>query len=312
MTASARVLVPITITDAMILGGTSIAEPDTGEIAWVSGGTYALEIERIRATTHKVYECVQAHTGRTALPENDPSYWKEKRPTNRWAPFDDYANSTKATAIASLTYVLQPGFFNGLDLSGLVGTGYSITVKNAPGGTVTDSFSGDLYEQAAGLYELLYAPPLQRTQLSFDDIDISPTAELTITITGGVGQTVAVGMIKAGDWRQFMGNGTFGGAIYGASSDLNNYTFRQYNLDGSFKSVKRESSIDVNCTVVIEPDEAMYVAAIRQEIKDIAVPFEASGLPKYGYLKTVGFVTLSMTAENSGTTNLKIVVKGSI
>lgn len=311
MTTSARVLVPITITDAMILAGTSIAEPAAGETAWVPAGTYALGDECIRATTHKVYECVQAHTGRTALPEVDSAYWKEARPTMRWAPFDDYAN-TQATAVTSLTYVLQPGFLNGLHLDNLVGTGYSVTVKDAPGGTVIASWSGDLYEQAAGPYELLYCPLLQLTSLSFDDIPLAPAAEVTITITSTAGQPVGIGSIKAGDWRQFIGTGSFGGAQYGASSDLNNYSYRKYNADGTYTTVKRAASIDVNCAVVIDAEQAMYADAIRKEIKDVAVPFEASGLPRYGYLKTVGFVTLSIKADNSGATSLNIIVKGTI
>lgn len=311
MSTTARVLVPITITDAMILSGSSIAEPAAGETLWVSGGTYALGLEAIRSTTHWVYECVQAHTGRTALPEVDEAFWKKKRPTLRWAPFDDYAN-TKATAVTSLTYVLQPGFANGLDLSGLVGSGYSLVVKDAPGGAVIKSSSGDLYEQAAGFYELLFSPLLQLTQLSFDDIPLAPDAEVTITITSSAGQPVALGTIKVGDWRQFVGTGSFGGAQYGASSDLNNYSYRKYNPDGTYTTVKREASLDVSCSVVIDAEQAMYADAIRKEIKDVAVPFEASGMPRYGYLKTVGFVTLSMQADNFGSTSLKISVKGTI
>ena len=75
------VLKPITITAGMIQAGTSIDEPAAGETAWTSVGTYTVGDLRIRSTTHKVYECVQASTGRTALPENDPAYWLEKGPS---------------------------------------------------------------------------------------------------------------------------------------------------------------------------------------------------------------------------------------
>ena len=82
MTTGARVMVPVTISDSMILAGTSIAEPAASETVWVSGGTYTLGQERIRTTTHRVYEC--AHSGRTALPEADPTFWQDTRPTLRW------------------------------------------------------------------------------------------------------------------------------------------------------------------------------------------------------------------------------------
>lgn len=310
MTTRARVLVPIIITESMITSCT-IAEPDTasGETLWVASGTYASGAEKCRTQTHVIYECVQAHTGRTQPPEADAAFWKEKRPSNRWAPFDDYAN-TQATAVTSLTYVLQPGFLNGLDLSGLVGTAYSVSIKDSPGGTVIYTRSGDLYEQASGLYELLFSPLNQRTQISFDDVPLAPSAEVTITITNTGGQPVGIGTIKPGDWRQFLGDGAFGGTQYGASSDLINYSYRKYYPDGSYATVKRLASTDVNCTVTIDSRQAMYVAAIREQIKDVAVPFEAVGLAQYDYLKVTGFVTLSMTADSCGVTSLKINVKG--
>lgn len=104
-----KLLVPKPITAARIAAGTTIAEPAAGETLWVSGGTYALGDKRIRVETHRVYEAVQASTGRTIAPELDGTYWKDMGPTLRWAPFDQYIN-TPATATTTLTYVLKPGF----------------------------------------------------------------------------------------------------------------------------------------------------------------------------------------------------------
>lgn len=311
MTASARVLVPITITNAMILAGTTIAEPASGETLWVSAATYAVGQEVIRSTTHRVYTCGVAHTGRTGLPEVDTAYWADSRPTQRWCPFDDYAN-TKTSTVTGFTFVLQPGFCNGLVIYGLLGTNYALTVKDAPGGTVTKSETGDLYAQAGGFYELLYTILPVRTQLSFDDLAISPTTEVTITITSGTGLPVALGTVKVGDWRQFKGDGKFGGAEYGAQSARTSYTFRRYELDGTYKTVKRPTSRDVTVTINIEADQAMYADSILSEIADTAVPFEAVGLEKYGYLNTLGFVTGSMRAGNPGITNLNLTIKGNV
>jgi hypothetical protein len=302
-------MVPITITDAMILGGTTIAEPAAGETAWVSAGTYAMGNERIRATTHRVYECIQAHTGRTALPEVDGAFWLEKRPTLRHAPLDDYSN-TKARTVTTMTYVLQPGFINGLWLSGIEGTSYTLTVKTAPGGTVIKSESGDLFQQAAGFYELLYTPLLQTTQLSFDGIPMSPTAEVTITIASASGAAVALGTIKVGDWRYFVGDGAFGGTQYGAEADRTSYSYREYFDDGTYRTVKRPSSRDIRLSVAIDAEQSMYADAILAEIIDTAVPFEASNIGKYGYLNTLGFVTGSMRADNFGVTSLNLNIKG--
>lgn len=311
MTTGARVMVPVTISDSMILAGTSIAEPAAGEATWVPGGTYPLGQERIRATTHRVYECVQAHSGRTALPEADPAYWKDMRPTLKWAPFDDYSN-TKARATTSLTYVLQPSFVNALGLYALEGSAYSLTIKDAPGGAVIRTETGDLYAQAGGFYELLYTPLLQLTQISFDGLPLSPTAEINITISAAPGGAVAVGTIKAGDWRWFAGDGAFGGTQYGAESDRSSYTYREFAFDGTYRTVKRPSTRDVRASVVVDAQQAMNADAILGEIIDTAVPFEACGLPQYGYLNTLGFVSGSIRADNYGVTTLNLTIKGTI
>jgi hypothetical protein len=162
-----NILTPLTITDAMILAGTSIAEPDASETAWVSAGTYTVGQERIRTTTHKVYECVQASSGRTALPEVDTAYWLEKRPTLRHAPFDIY-KSTAATAATSLTYVLQPGYFNAISMYGLVGTTADITVKDETGGATIYSNTVSLLEDALGLVGVSIPPDKANRQADLD------------------------------------------------------------------------------------------------------------------------------------------------
>jgi len=311
MTASARVMVPIEITPSMIKSGTTIAEPDltAGEEAWVSGANITVGLERTYSGS--VYKCIQAHNARTATPDIDTDYWTRMRPTNRMAPFDDYS-TTKAVSTGSLTFVLQPGFLNGLAIYGLEGAAYDIVVKSAPGGTVLRSWSGDLYDQATGFYELLYAPLLPLTQMSFDDIPLAPNAEVTITISSSLGQRVALGVIKVGDWRQFLGDGEFGGTQYGAQSDRKTYTHRKYNADGTYTIQRRPSSRNVSCSVVIDAEQAMYADAILGEIEDTAVPFEASNLPRYGYLNTLGFVSGSIRADDFGTTSINLKIEGNI
>lgn len=311
MAASARIMVPLEISNAMLGGSTSIAEPDTGagESAWVASADYALGVRKTSAGIN--YEAVQAHTGRTELPAVDPAYWLAAGPTNRMAPFDDYSN-TKAKATTSLTYVINPGFCNGLVMYGLLGETYTVTVKDAPGGTVIANYSGSLYEEAAGFYELLFSPLGFKTQLSFDNIPLAPAPEITITLTAAGSNEVAVGTIKMGDWRVLMGEGTFGGAQYGASAERKTYTYREYFPDGTYKTVRRPSSRDIRCNVVIQSDQAMYADSILAEVIDTAAPFEACDLPKYVYLNTLGFVSGTIQADTFGTTTLDLTVKGNI
>jgi hypothetical protein len=311
MTANARVMVPVDITAAMIKAGTTTPEPDVanGEVAWVSAASYAVGNQRTHSGS--VWACKLAHTGRTATPPLDPNYWYREGPTNRMGPFDDYSN-TKVVGTGSLTYVIQPGFLNGISVYGMEGSSYSVVVRDGPGGAVLRTWSGDLYSQAAGLYELLFSVLTATEQLSFDDIPITPNAEVTINVSAAPGARVAIGTIKLGDWRQFIGDGQFGGTKTGAESNRKSYTLRTYNTDGSYKITRRASSRDVSCAIVIDAEQAMAADAILGEIMDKAVPFEASGLPRYGYLNTLGFVTGSVRADTFGIASINLKVEGNI
>lgn len=311
MTVKVRVMVPIDVTASMIKAGTSVPEPDPskGEVAWVASASQVVGNER--TYNGSIWLCKQAHSGRTATPDLDALYWTRLGPTNRMAPFDDYSN-TKVVGVGSMTYVMQPGFLNGLAVYGMEGSTYSIVVRAAPGGAVVREWGGDLFSQAAGLYELLFAPLVPTQQLSFDDIPISPAAEVTITVSSAPGGRVAIGTVKVGDWRQFVENGMPGGTRHGAESTRKSRTLREYNADGTYKIVRRASSRDVTCSIVVHPDQAMQADAILGEVEDMAVPFEGSGLPKYGYLNTLGFVTGSIRADSSGVASINLKVEGNI
>ncbi|OON62279.1 hypothetical protein B0920_02030 [Massilia sp. KIM] len=311
MTTTARVMVPISVTANMLKVGTTIPEPDTanGEVAWTANTNYAVNDRR----TYKgsVWGCKLAHTGRPTTPDVDVTYWYREGPTNRMAPFDDYSN-TKVIGTTSLTYVIEPGFLNGIKIYGMEGSSYSVIVRDAPGGTVVREWSGDLYSQAVGFYELLFSNLLPIDQLSFDDIPLAPNAQVSITISAAPGARVAIGTIKLGDWRHFIGTGQIGGTEYGAQSTRKSYTLRQYNADGTYKIVRRASSREVSCTIALPADQAMNADAILGEIIDIAVPFEAVNLPNYGYLNTLGFVTGSIRADSHGAASLNLKVEGNI
>lgn len=308
MTA-ARVLVPITVTAAMLSAGTSIAEPDTSreEAVWASGTAYTAG----QRVTHSgsVWEAVAGSTGVT--PGTDGTKWLRYGPTNRMAAFDDYT-TTRSVATTSLTYVIRPGFINGLRLDGLEGIQLVATLKDAPGGTVIWTKTVELVEQAIGLYELLFSPLRNLRVVSFDGLPLQADPELTITITASSGGPVGVGSIMLGDWRPLIGDASFGGAQYGARMTRKSYTYWDEKADGTYSLIRRPSKRDVSCSVAIDADQAMYADALLEEITDRLVAFEATDLPQYAYLNTSGFVSGDITADNYSLTKLDLTIKGSI
>lgn len=126
-----KVIPPLSITAGMFTS--TIAEPSTSpaETSWVSAGTYVVGDIRIRTTTHRQYQCITGHTGRTALPEVDTTYWLDIGPTNKWAMFDTLRNSA-SSAPSPLTVVVTPGKrVDAIALMGLIADSVTITITSS-------------------------------------------------------------------------------------------------------------------------------------------------------------------------------------
>lgn len=309
----------ITITDAMIGAGTTIAEPSSGETAWSNASvSYALGDIRIRATTHRKYKCAAAHTSAASpLPENDPTRWQDIGPTDRWAPFDIYT-STAAKTVTTMTYVLSPGYFNCVALYGLTGAQYDIEVWDKPTGTpgrvkIFDR-SGFLTEDPLGWYEYLFVAQRQVDKLIFSDIPIRPTAELTITITAASGQPVGIGMIVVGDFVPLISDAAqWGGTIHGATADPVTYSYIKTNEDGTTTIVRRNFGTNLRCKVALPREYADQALQVLQGVLDRPVAYVASAAMGYQGLNVFGLAKSSPVSYDSfGTATIDINVTGLI
>lgn len=306
-----NIITPITVTDAMIGAGTTIAEPSATETAWAASTSYVVGDIRIRATTHRKYKCAVAHTSAASpLPEDDPTRWLDVGPTDRWAPFDIYT-STAATTTTSLTYVLQPGYFNALALYGLVGAQYTLTLKDAPAGATIWTRTGYLSEDPTGWYDYLFGTPKQLTKLVFSGLPIRPTAELTVTLTAASGQPVGVGMIVCGDYTSLAGI-DWGGTQYGASAEPVTYSYIKTNDDGTTQIVRRHAATNMKATVMMPKADADTVLQAVQQVLDVPVAWIATDTPGYAGLNVFGLGSGSMSYDSFSHANLSLTVKGLI
>jgi len=300
-----NIINPITITAAMMGAGTSLAEDTTA--AW-AGYTAAIGDERHVVATRRVYKCAVAGVSGIS-PEMAPTVWVDKRPTNKWAPFDIYT-STAAATVTSLTYVLTPGYFNALALYGLTGTQYALTVKDATGGTVIYSKSGYLSADPLGMYEYLFGILKPTNKLVFTGIPIRPASEITLTITAAAGQPVGVGMIAIGDYVSLAGTGAWGGAQYGASAEPVTYSYIKTLDDGTTQIVKRHSATNLRVSIAMPREEADAVLQSVQAVLDVPVAWIATDAAGYAGLTAFGIGSGSMKYDSFGVANLDITVKG--
>lgn len=281
------------------------------EQAWAAAVTYAVGEIVARPTTHRKYKCAQGHTSAASpLPEDDPR-WVDWGPTDRWAPFDIYS-STAALGANSMTYVLSPGFFNAVALYGLTGAQYSITVKDAPGGTVIFEQSDFLLEPPLGWYEYLFSPTRPLDRVVATDIPLSPSAELTITVTAALGQPVGIGMIVVGDFVPLMSEGDWGGTLQGASAEPVTYSYIAVGEDGTTTIKRRHKATNLRCQVAMPRTNADYAVSLVQQVLDVPVAWVATRQRGYAGLNVFGIGSGAMRYDSFGHGIFDINVKGLI
>ena len=302
-----NILMPLTITDAMLTSST-LAEPAASETAWVSAGTYVAGDKRIRTGTHRVYNCILGHAGRTALPEDDTTYWEDYDPTRKWAPFDSYV-STPASLASPLTYVMLPGFFDAISMYGLTGTGVTITHKATAGGTVLETRTISLYAESLGLYEYLFGPKNPKSKIVETGFALRPASEVTISVTGT--GTVSLGMCNIGSYRSLVSD--WGGTQYDASVEP--VTTSRITTDATTGKVtikRGNAATGMRASVALPLADANYALQSVQEVLDVPVSWIATGATGYEGLNVFGLGSANLSYAGPDLVQLNINVKGMI
>lgn len=307
-----HILVPLAVTDAMLTSST-VAEPAAGETVWVSGGANGVGELKIRTETHRVYQCELAHTGITTPPESDPTRWRDIAPTARWAMLDG-SGSTMTTATTALTAVIHAGCFADLSFYRLQGTALQVSVKTAPGGSIffdqTIALEGPYLDWAAWLT----GPRRVIKQKWVSGIVPYYDAELTITISGPVGETVGIGMVAIGTMTPLIVDSDFGGTRRGAKVEPLDYSLVTTNGYGDTTIWKRPSARDLRFSAILERAGAEYALGLLDDVRSTPVAVIATRADGFAPLNTFGLVSGSLTYGDEGVDicNLDMTVKGLI
>lgn len=305
---SAMLLLPTPITEAMVATGTSVPVVDSsrGEVAWNIDTPYTGVEEKINCDG-RLWASVAASKG--VKPGTDTAKWRDMGPSNRMAPYDEVIG-TQCVANGELVQVIKPGFCNGLALYGLVGEQLEITQRYASGGEILDEWKSDMFEQAFGLFEYLYMPLRQITKRQLFDLQMAPEAEFTIRITASNNGVCAVGMVVCGFWESLLGSGVYGGVEYGAGADIKTYSYIKEKDGGTVEIRRRASGTNIDCTVVIEADQANRAADLLHRVAGRPVAIVLSGLPRYEYLNTVGLISGRVSPPDGATATVQIKGRG--
>lgn len=303
-----NIIQPIEITPAMITA-CSLAEDPTA--AWTSG-TYAIGDERHVAATHRVYRCAVAGS-RTISPDLDPTNWKDMRPTNKMAPFDIYTSTQAIDDTADISYTINTRFCRDMALYGLEGSSYTVTVKDAAGGTVIDTRTGPLKTHDGGWWSYLFGDRYFVRQVILSNLPMRPAAEITITVSAGTGARRAVGMIVLGNMRQLFGTGDWGGTEYGATAEPVTFSYIKTEDDGTTSIVRRHKATNIRASVMLPRNQADKAVQLLQGVLDIPVAVIATEAPGYAGLTTFGLIESSpVSYDSNNIARIDFNVKGII
>lgn len=308
MAASLSVLVPLTIDDTILVSSTV---PENDYPAWSAGATYAADSFCISTVTHRVYQSmIDGNIGKDptdiANQAGTVVYWLDYGPTNRMAMFDGEVN-TQTVAPSPLTVVLRPGSFTDIYWAGLDSDALSVTVKDAPGGSVIYSYSGQLEgSQPADYDEYFFDRFKPMTDFLAGGIDQYNDSELTITLSSGGGGLVKCGVMAVGDLR------TLGRTQRGAKAKPKTYAYIKTDDFGKTTIKRRKKAKDMTATAILDLSEANTVTELIQDLLDVPAVWIGSGLPEYGFLRCFGLGSGEISADYEGNCQLSLSVQGLI
>lgn len=302
-----NVIVPTTVTDSILVSSTA---PENDYAAWSAATVYAAGTRVIVAATHRIYESGQG--GNQNKDPTDalnrtgtPPWWFEVKPTNRWAMFDGLINT--ATTIATpLTVVLRPGFIGAIYLSGLIGESCSVSIKDAPGGTVVFTYTETLENsEPPDYWEHFFSPFRQQDDLFLTDIPPYSGMEITITISSTSGN-VACGFLAVGDIRPL------GMTEFDAEAQPKTYSYIGEDNYGNTKIIQRPSAKSMRLTAEVDINNADYVEETVRGLQDVPAVWIGVDLANYAGLRVVGLGSGPLVYKNPRQCFLNLNVKGFI
>ena len=310
-----NILLPTTITEAMIAEGTNIPSVDSaqGEVLWVPDGEY--KVGDLRAYQGGIYYCTKQHTATAAspAPPDDPTQWLFKEPTNRMSPFDEYLY-TVARRQDEIIYRIRPGFITGAWVGNFDAEEITFTYREYTNGTVVKTDTFGVYRQAFGEYEYLFTQLGKLSDISSPTYELRPDAELEVKIKKAVPtDTASVGTIAVGRWFSLLSPSSDCGATqYGVDVTPKTYSYFKRNIDGTYQRIVGRQAKLINASAVIDSKLAPEVYAMLAAIADVPVAVQINDIPKYGHLSTFGFVTGTVTSQDFSTARVDIKIEGNV
>lgn len=221
-----RILRPATINDAA-LTASNVSETLS---TWSSGTTYALGAQVRRDSNHRIYESVQAGNLNHSL--DDPAWWSNVGPTNRWAMFDQ-AVGTQTTGATGINVIIEPtGRVDSLALLNVNAATIHVTVRDDGSAVFDQVYSMTSGSGVNNWYSYFYEPIIRKTDLIITDIPLISAPEIEIIAADG-GGSCSIGALLVGMSR------LLGSTSYGAGVGITDYSIKSADEFGNYTITER-------------------------------------------------------------------------
>jgi hypothetical protein len=242
MSSKLRLLQPVTVTTAM-LTACNVAEPATGDTpdpaAYNAATTYALAARCHVASTHMIYESVQAaNVGHDPATDTTLTWWTPVVATNRWRMFDA-RNTSKTSKAGGIDLTLAPGaVYSGLHLGGMSGVSSAqVTMTDATVGVVYDKTTDMQVPMSSSDWYTYFFEPVEvgGESVIATDLPIYPNATIRVQLfTASPLAVASIGVCVVGNVKE-IGMGL----NYGVRVGIQDYSRKERNAYGDMLVVER-------------------------------------------------------------------------
>ena len=249
-----HIIVPTTITDAMVISNNAVDEADP----YSAIATYDTD-DQATFARHLWRARVDGVIG--VEPGSDDMKWEDLGASNKWAMLDGQP-STATTRAESLTLVFDNvPQSSGLALLGI--DGLDVSTKWEYGAEVLSERELDLWDYTliTDIADLFFNEPVFKTKVAYIDAPRVPGAKLTVTINKPDGivslATLVVGLSVE-----------IGSESVGLRSELVDYSSVFTNVFGNIEAITQRGTAEKFSSNVLVP--AYRLDAVKKRLKQIA------------------------------------------
>lgn len=219
--------------------------------------------------THRLFKSVQPGNLGHAL--DDPLWWFDNGPSNRWAMFDQKTGTVTTRAREVAVDIDVTGRIDAIGLLNLSAAAVNVTMSDGAGEVYNEDFSLVSTAGIADWWSYFFEPIVRKTDLVIEDLPNVANPTLSVSLTDPAGD-VSIGQCLPVLTR------TLGGTRFGSELGIRSYSLFEEDTFGNWTFVRRGYAKTSNLSAYIERDYVDQVFNLLAGIEGEPVLMIGSGI----------------------------------